>query len=111
MEKNKEQDKEVLIQRLIKELSGIRRKLEISVGGIAERIGIEAEDYRSIEKGERDLKWSEFMSVLFILWNSDAGRGLIEEKDLFPEAFKNAMSINRNEHSPSPSTNRANDGK
>lgn len=110
MEKIKVQDREVLIQRLIKELSGIRRELEISVGGIAERIGIEAEDYRSIEKGERDMKWSEFMSILFILWSSDIGRGIIEEKDLFPEALKNVMSINRNEHSPSPSTNRASDG-
>lgn len=110
MEILKNRDREVLIQRLIEELPGIRKEMEISAGGIAESIGIEAENYRSIEKGERDMKWSEFMSILFILWSSDAGRGPIEEKDLFPEALKNAMSINRNEHLPSPSTNRRNDG-
>jgi len=50
--------------------------------------------------GKRSLKWSEFMSILFVLWNNDIGRGIVEAKGLFPEALKRAMSVNRNAHAP-----------
>ena len=40
------------------------------------------------------------MSILFVLWNNDIGRGIIESKGLFPEALKRAMATNRNEHIP-----------
>lgn len=53
------------------------------------------------ERGETSLKWSEFLSILFVLWNNDIGRGLIESRELFPDELKKALSVNRNAHSPS----------
>ena len=46
------------------------------------------------------MKWSEFMSILFFIWNNEIGRTLLETKGLFPKELKKAMSINRNAHPP-----------
>ena len=38
--------------------------------------------------------------MLFLFWSNALSRVLIEEKRLFPDALKNAMSIDRNAHMP-----------
>ena len=42
----------------------------------------------------------EYMSILFVIWNDNIGRGILESKGLFPNELKNAMQVNRNEHAP-----------
>ena len=44
--------------------------------------------------------WSEYMSILFVIWNNDIGRGIVESKGLFPDVLKKVMSLNRNAHPP-----------
>ena len=48
----------------------------------------------------RALKWSEYMSILFVIWNNDIGKGILDERGLFPEELKQALSVNRNAHAP-----------
>ena len=50
------------------------------------------------ESGEQALKWSEYMSILFVIWNNDVGKGILDENDLFPAELKKALSVNRNAH-------------
>ena len=38
------------------------------------------------------------MSILFFLWDDEKGREGVEERGLFPEALKRAMTVNRNKH-------------
>ena len=42
--------------------------------------------------------WSEYMSLLFVLWSDRRSHDIIEERGFFPDVLKNAMSINRNMH-------------
>jgi len=93
-------DRDLLMSRLIDELPGIRETLKVSADAMADKTGIDKELFKLIETGKRSLKWSEFMSILFVLWNNDIGRGIVEAKGLFPEALKRAMSVNRNAHAP-----------
>ena len=38
------------------------------------------------------------MSILFVLWEDEKGREFVEKRGYFPDALKNAMAINRNDH-------------
>ena len=40
------------------------------------------------------------MSILFVIWNNDIGRGILDSKGLFPDELKAALSVNRNAHAP-----------
>ncbi|MBQ7678146.1 MAG: hypothetical protein IJT32_07925, partial [Lachnospiraceae bacterium] len=64
------------------------------------KTGIDENKIRQAEAGESIFKWSEYMSILFVFWNDDTGRSLIEARGLFPNALKRAMSVNRNAHEP-----------
>ena len=72
----------------------------MTADALAEKTGVDAAKIKAAENGKRSLKWSEYMSILFVIWNNDIGRGIIEAKGLFPDVLKKAMSVNRNAHSP-----------
>lgn len=93
-------DRKNLMDRMAEELPIIRDQLGISMQKLAPKVGIEEERLIKVEEGEENLQWSEFMSILFVLWNNDIGRGIVESKGLFPDALKQAMATNRNEHKP-----------
>ena len=93
-----------LVGKMAAELPEIRKIVGISDGGVAGKIGMEPKKYKAVEKGLRDLQWPEYMSLLFLFWNNETGRDVIEEKGLFPDAMKRAFSINRNAHAPSSET-------
>lgn len=93
-------DRDYLVGRMAEELLEIREKLGVSAEVLARKIGMEKADLEQSESGKRSLKWSEYMSILFIIWSNDIGRGIIESKGLFPDALKKAMSVNRNAHAP-----------
>lgn len=91
-------DQDALMSRMAAELPEIREKLGIKLNDLADKIDMEEGKLRQIEAGKRNMKWSEFMSLLFIIWSNDVGRNIVESKGLFPDALKNAMSVNRNAH-------------
>lgn len=93
-------DRDALMGRMAAELPEIRGSLGVSVDELAEKTGMDQGWLKQIEAGERSMKWSEFMSILFVLWRDDRGRGLVESKGLFPDALKTAMSVNRSAHAP-----------
>ena len=93
-------NKDELVGRMAEELPDIREKLGVSAELLAKKTGMDKEHLEQAESGEGNLKWSEYMSLLFVIWNNDIGRGIIETKGLFPDALKKAMSVNRNAHAP-----------
>ena len=93
-------DKDALADRMAEELSDICKHLGLSTDMLAEKIGMNEEELRAAEEGERKLEWSEYMGILFVLWRNEIGRGIVESRGLFPDALKGAMSINRNAHAP-----------
>lgn len=93
-------DKEALMERMAGELPDIRMQLNVSQEALAEKTGVDVAKIKAAENGKRGLKWSEFMSILFVIWNNDIGKGILDNKGLFPEELKKALSVNRNAHAP-----------
>ena len=96
----KQLDRDALMERMAAELPEIREKLNVSPEQLAEKTGVDVAKIKAAEAGRRRFKWSEFMSVLFVIWNNDIGKGLLDSKGLFPDELKAAMSVNRNAHAP-----------
>lgn len=93
-------DRALLMKKMAEEHPAIRDQMGISVDVLAPKVGIDEQRLEQMENRTVNPEWSEFMSILFALWNNDIGRGIIESKDLFPETLKRAMATNRNEHIP-----------
>jgi len=100
LERLSELDREALMERMAQELPEILGSLGISRDILADKTGVDVSKIKAAEAGRRIFKWSEFMSILFVIWNNDIGRGMLEKKGLFPAVLKEAMSINRNAHAP-----------
>ena len=91
-------DREEVMKKMADELPVIRETLNVRREELADKTGIDAERLRDIEHGAQSMVWSEYMSLLFVIWNNDVGRGILESKSLFPDVLKKAMSVNRNVH-------------
>ena len=100
LEELKQLDRGALVERMGAELSEIRMQLKISQEELAEKTGVDAAKIKAAENGRRALKWSEYMSILFVIWNNDIGRGILDDKGLFPAVLKAALSANKNAHAP-----------
>ena len=99
-------DREALMERMAAELPDIRDKLKVSQEALAEKTGVDVAKIKAAENGKRSFKWSEFMSILFVIWNNDIGKGMLDAKGLFPDALKKALSVNRNAHAPEMEANK-----
>ena len=93
-------DRDALVIRMAEELPSIRRELHVTEEALAEKTGVGEARIRAAEKGDRSFKWSEYLSILFVIWNNDIGKGLLDDKGLFPAELKKALSVNRNAHAP-----------
>ena len=93
-------DRDALVRQMAEALPQIRRRLDISQETLAEKTGVDAAKIKAAENGKRNFKWSEYMSILFVIWNNDIGKGILDEEGLFPEELKRALSVNRNAHAP-----------
>ena len=93
-------DREALMTRMAEELPEIREKLNVTIDALAEKTGIDITKLKASENGRRSLKWSEYLSLVFVIWNNNIGRGLLDSKGLFPDELKSALSVNRNAHAP-----------
>lgn len=96
----KQLDRDALVERMAVELPGIRKDLKVTQEALAEKTGVDATRIKSVENGKKKLKWSEFLSILFVVWNNNMGRGMLDSRGLFPEELKKALSVNRNAHAP-----------
>lgn len=93
-------DREALMEKMAEELPEIRDQLKVTQEALGEKTGVDAAKIKAVESGKRALKWSEFMSILFVIWNNDIGKGILDSKGLFPDELKKALSVNRNAHAP-----------
>ena len=105
LERLKLLDREALAVRLAEELPDICAQLNVTQEALAEKTGVDEAKIKAAEKGKRLLKWSEYMSILFVIWNNDIGRGILDSKGLFPDELKAALSVNRNAHAPETEAN------
>lgn len=98
MEEHGELDRKNLTEKMAKELPRIRKKLSLSLNDVERATNIGEKRLLAIEQGRQELKWSEYLSLVFVLWLNEGSRLILEEKKLFPEGLKRIMSLNRNAH-------------
>ncbi|MBQ9361214.1 MAG: hypothetical protein IJT96_09295 [Lachnospiraceae bacterium] len=91
-------DRNSLMKKLLAELPEIGEEAGLSSGEIGWRAGMPGDRMHQLAEGRRTMRWSEYMSILFVLWSDDKGRVVLDRKGLFPVALRNAMSVNRNDH-------------
>ena len=91
-------DREQLLENFRAQLPTVRKELGLSPEDMEIRTSIRSKRIKAIEEGRQKLKWSEYLSIVFVLWSIEAGRTILEEKELFPEELRRAMSVNRNAH-------------
>ena len=91
-------DKDKLLTKMTEDLPLITGAMETYPSEIAHRSGLDRNRMSLIVSGKRKMKWSEYMSILFVLWDDAVGRKMVEEKGLFPGELRNIMAINRGNH-------------
>ena len=93
-------NKDQLVEKLTRELPDLRNRLSISCDDLERATGIGAKRITAFEEGRQVPKWSEYLSIVFVLWANENCRGILDEKGLFPMEMKRAFSVNRNAHDP-----------
>ena len=89
-------DRSALMEQLARDLPIISGEMGVNPTEIAWRTGLDKERVELIVSGKRKMKWSEYLSILFVLRDDDKGRELVDERGLFPDELKTAMTGSRN---------------
>lgn len=97
-EELKQLDRDALTETLASELPMISGAMGMRPSEIAWRTGLNKDRLSLILSGKRKMKWSEYMSILFFLWDDEKGREVVEKYGLFPDVLKNAMTVERGFH-------------
>ncbi len=100
MEELKVLDKEKQAGILANALPGIMEELFITPADLERMTNIGAKRVAAIEDGRQKMKWSEYLTIIFVLWANEKSRGILDEKGLFPIELQRAFSVNNNAHEP-----------
>lgn len=89
-----EEEKNIMISRLVDELPVLRTKMGVSQDEIANMIGISRQTYSSIETRRRKMSWNMFLSLILIFDYHEHTHSLLHSAGLFPnQLFANRQSI------------------
>lgn len=92
-----DEEKDVLISRLVEELPALRTKLGKSQDEIGALLGISRQTYSSIETKKRQMSWSIFLSLLLIFEYNEQTRDFVRRIGLLPKQVINENSNSREE--------------
>ena len=94
-------DRTDLVDKMEQALPLVMDSLGLCDTSLSKMSGISQDKIRRArsKKSRYNLKWSEYLTLLFIFWNNDKSRYLVEKNGLFPKELKDILSTNRNAHS------------
>ena len=104
MEEMNRIDRKLLIRRLSENLQEILQNVNLTQEQLAKRAGVSKAVFDGMREGTSQedsnlcLTWSEYLSVIFVLWSKEDGRNEVEARGLFPPALKEAFSVDRTVH-------------
>jgi len=79
-------DKNLLMERMVKNLAVFRTKLGASQEDIAYRLGVTRQTISAFESGQREMTWSVFLALVLLLFrNPEAKRLLVAFEIYTPE--------------------------
>lgn len=89
-----EEEKVIMISRLVDELPVLRTKMGVSQDELANMIGISRQTYSSLETRKRKMTWSIFLSLLLIFDYNEQTHMLIHKDGIFPNKLVKTQNIN-----------------
>lgn len=94
-----EEEKNLMISRLVDELPVLRTKMGVSQDELANMIGISRQTYSSLETRKRKMTWSIFLSLLLIFDYNEQTHDVIHKEDLFPKVLQKNKKASADEQS------------
>lgn len=82
-----EENKEVLVERMVDNLPVLRRKLRLSQESLAEIIGTSRYTILQIETKKRKMTWNTFMSLLLLFEKNEATAVLLRALGIYTDAL------------------------
>lgn len=79
-----EEERQLLISRLVDELPVFRTKLGTSQDELANMIGISRQTYSSIETKRRKMSWGMFLSLILVFDSNESTHDFLRKAGLFP---------------------------
>lgn len=94
-----EEEKNLMISRLVDELPVLRTKMGVSQDELANMIGISRQTYSSLETSKRKMTWSIFLSLLLIFDYNEQTHDVIHKEGLFPKVLQKNKKASADEQS------------
>ncbi len=86
-------ERKTYIAELKKELPFLRLKAGISQDDVANVIGVSRQTYGAIERGDRPMGWSTYLSLIFFFDNKEETHDLVRGTDAFPHKFIDSINF------------------
>lgn len=97
-----EEEKNLMISRLVDELPVLRTKMGASQDELANMIGISRQTYSSLETRKRKMTWSIFLSLLLVFDYNEQTHNVIHKEGLFPKALQRNKNVGAEDQSLAP---------
>ncbi len=78
-------EKQKFIEALSNELSALRAKVGISQDDLSRLIGVSRQTFGSVERGERQMSWNTYLSLIMFFDYNQATHQMIRDIGAFPE--------------------------
>lgn len=92
-----EEDRDLLISRLVDELPVLRTKLGISQDELASLVGISRQTYSTIETKRRKMTWGTFLSLILVFDYNEQTHDFVRKAGLFPQKIIKNAEVSKKE--------------
>lgn len=86
-------DKRWLTVEMTNDLASLRMLIGFSTDEMGEILGISESVYQNIERGGRELSWSEYLTLLFLFHYNERTEAVVDVLGLYPNSLKEKLEI------------------
>lgn len=87
------EEKESYISKLTDELPYLRMKARVSQDELAGLLGVSRQTYGAIERRDRSMSWSTYLSLIFFFDNKMETHSVLRSMEAFPHKFISGINV------------------
>lgn len=84
-----------LVNNMVDNLAVLRMKLQLKQVELADMVGISRQTLLAIEKKQRPLSWSIFLSLLFVFFINEETRSLLGVMGIYTDEFDSVIKLSK----------------
>ena len=92
-----EEERNLLISRLVDELPVLRTKLGILQDELASMVGISRQTYSTIETKRRKMTWGTFLALILVFDSNEQTHDVVRKAGLFPQKIVKNAEVSKQE--------------